>query len=127
MQASFQKYTLIFRQASGTSRGVLKTKETYFLVIENGDRSGVGECGLFRGLSYDDRPDYEDKLQWLCNNIQLDSNYLLSELVEFPSIQFGLEQAFLSIRSNNFINLYILKFNAINRVKLRNMGKCRHL
>ena len=33
MQANFQKYNLQFKQASGTSRGVLTTKETYILEI----------------------------------------------------------------------------------------------
>jgi o-succinylbenzoate synthase len=110
MQASFKKYTLKFKQASGTSRGILKTKETYFLIIEENDKKGVGECGLFRGLSVDDRLDYEDKLHWTCKNIQLDKGTLLKELREFPSIQFGLEQAFLSLKSNNPFELFPSNF-----------------
>jgi len=60
MKASYQKYILQFKQASGTSRGVLRTKETWFLTLESSNKRGVGECGLFRGLSIDDRPDYEE-------------------------------------------------------------------
>ncbi len=48
---------------------------------------GIGECGLFRGLSYDDRPDYESKLQWLCQNINVEPEVLMKELIEFPSIE----------------------------------------
>lgn len=110
MQASFKKYTLKFKQDSGTSRGILKTKVTFFLIIEKNDKKGVGECGLFRGLSVDDRPDYEEKLQWVCENIQLDKVALLNELCEFPSIQFGVEQAFLSLNSNNPFELYPSNF-----------------
>lgn len=110
MQASFKKYILNFKQASGTSRGVLRTKETYFLFLNKNGRTGVGECGVFRGLSIDDRPDYEEKLRWLCTNINADLSFLLSEFIEFPSIQFGLEQALLSLKSTNKFNLFPSKF-----------------
>jgi o-succinylbenzoate synthase len=49
-------------------------------------------------LSFDDRPDYEEKLQWHCENIQKGSNYLKQELKEFPSIWFGYEQAVLNLK-----------------------------
>jgi hypothetical protein len=35
MKATYHKYILHFKQASGTSRGVLTDKETWFLVLEN--------------------------------------------------------------------------------------------
>ncbi len=101
MKAFFKKYTLQFKQPSGTSRGILTTKETYFLFIENETKIGVGECAVFKGLSYDDRLDYSDKLQWVCDNIHLGKDVLWNQLREWPSIQFGIEQAFLSISSSN--------------------------
>lgn len=110
MNAFYQKYFLNFKQASGTSRGVLRTKETYFLKVVNGDNIGFGECAVFKGLSADDRPDYEDKLDWLCENINRNLNELLQALIEFPSIQFGLEQAFLSLKSENPFELFPSKF-----------------
>jgi hypothetical protein len=42
-------------------------------------------------LSIDDRPDYEEKLQWTCANIHLGKDQLWEALMEFPSIQFGLK------------------------------------
>lgn len=110
MKATYQKYSLNFKQASGTSRGILKTKETYFLKVTDEGKMGIGECGLFKGLSCDDRPDYEDKLNWLCENINTNYESLLSELNEFPSIQFGLEQAILSLKSENPFLLFPSKF-----------------
>ena len=110
MTATFQKYILNFKQARGTSRGVLRTKETFFLFISKNGKEGVGECGLFRGLSIDDRPDYEGKLEWLCQNIHLETAFLLDELVEFPSIQFGLEQALLSLKSKHPFELFPSNF-----------------
>ncbi|SEC92089.1 o-succinylbenzoate synthase [Tenacibaculum sp. MAR_2009_124] len=110
IKASYKKYILEFKQASGTSRGVLRTKETWFLFLEKDGKKGVGECGLFRGLSIDDRPDYENKLKWICDNIHLGLEKLLNETLEFPSIQFGLEQAFLSLNSNDLFTLYPSNF-----------------
>jgi len=110
MKATFRKHILNFKQASGTSRGILRTKETYFLILEKENRIGIGECALFRGLSIDDRPDYGEKLMWLCKNIQNEEQYLLKELIAFPSLQFGLEQALLSLKSENTFDLFPSKF-----------------
>jgi o-succinylbenzoate synthase len=106
MVATYQKYILDFKQASGTSRGVLTQKETWFLILEQGGKKGIGECGILRGLSIDDRPDYEEKLRWVCQNIHLGKQKLYDALTEFPSIQFGVEMAFLSLESKNPLELF---------------------
>ena len=106
MKATYHQYVLDFKRPSGTSRGVMTTKETWFIVIENNGKTGIGECGILRGLSIDDRPDYEDKLKWVCNNIHLGLEQLLKDLVEFPSIQFGLETAFKSLESSDQFMLF---------------------
>ena len=106
MKASCFKYTLHFKQASGTSRGILTDKETWFIILEKDGKKGIGECGILRGLSIDDRPDYEEKLQWTCENIHLGEQNLWEELVEFPSIQFGIEMAFMSLKSENPFELF---------------------
>jgi o-succinylbenzoate synthase len=110
MKATFFKYQLQFKHASGTSRGVLISKDTWFLKIQDANQMGVGECGMFRGLSCDDRPDFEDKLYWVCENIQLGLDSLLEELSEFPAIQFGLETAFLDFNANKSFVLFPSKF-----------------
>ena len=101
MKAFYKKYILEFKRPSGTSRGILKTKETWFLILEKNGRYGIGECGIFRGLSIDDVPEYEERLKWVCANIHLGENELWNELIDFPSIQFGVEQAFLSLASDD--------------------------
>ena len=106
MKASYCRYILHFKQASGTSRGILTDKETWFIIIEKDGKKGIGECGILRGLSIDDRPDYEEKLQWTCQNIHLGEQKLWEELIEFPSIQFGIEMAFLSLKSKNPFELF---------------------
>ncbi len=110
MKASYYKYILNFKVPSGTSRGVLKTKETWFLLLELNGKIGIGECGLFRGLSIDDRPDYEEKIKWTCDNIHLDKIFLFNELREFPSIQFGLEMTLKSLESQDPFILFPSKF-----------------
>lgn len=112
--ASCKKYILNFKQPSGTSRGILKTKETWFIILQQGTKQGVGECGIFRGLSVDDRPDYEAKLEWTCHNIQLGLNTLLDELTAFPSIQFGLETAFKSLLSEDKFEIFPSEFTKSN-------------
>jgi O-succinylbenzoate synthase len=106
MKATYKKYILNFKRPSGTSRGVLTEKETWFLLLEDNGKIGVGECGLLRGLSVDDRPDYEEKLQWVCQNIHLGKDKLWEELLDFPSIQFGLEMAFLSLQAESTFELF---------------------
>ena len=114
IKASYKKYVLNFKNPSGTSRGILRTKETWFLVLEQKGKVGYGETGLFRGLSIDDVPNYEEKLSWVCKNINLGVKKLLIETVCFPSIQFSLEQAFLSLKSNNPFELFPSKVTKSN-------------
>ncbi len=110
MKASYQKYILNFKRPSGTSRGVLTQKETWIIILEKDDKRGIGECGILRGLSIDDQPNYENILKWTCLNIHLGLDVLLDELVEFPSIQFGLEMAFKSLGSDDAFTLFSSAF-----------------
>lgn len=93
LKASYSKYILHFKEPSGTSRGILTDKETYVIRIWEDSRpdvTGIGECALFRGLSWEDRPDYELKLQEVCKHItDIDSG----DLREWSSIRFGVEMA----------------------------------
>ena len=104
------KYILNFKRPSGTSRGILTSKETFFLVIEQEEKKGIGECNLFRGLSADDVPDYEAKLQWVEQHLHLGEKALLEELKTFPSIQFGVEQAFRSVVAPQWYELFSSNF-----------------
>jgi o-succinylbenzoate synthase len=112
MRATYKKYILNFKRPSGTSRGVMTEKETWFIKIEQDGKLGIGECGILRGLSIDDRPDYEEKLKWVCDNIHLGEDKLWEEMIEFPSIQFGLETAFLSLKSDNTYLLFPSEFTS---------------
>ncbi len=110
MKASYKKYILDFKRASGTSRGVLHQKETWFIILEQDGKLGIGECGILRGLSMDDVPNYEATLKWTCENIHLGKDLLWNKLLAFPSIQFGIEQAFLSLSAENSFELFPSNF-----------------
>ena len=112
MKATYHKYILNFKRPSGTSRGVMNEKETWFIVLEQEGKKGIGECGILRGLSIDDRPDYEEKLRWTCDNIHLGKNQLWEALLEFPSIQFGVEMAFQSLVSETPFLLFPSDFTS---------------
>jgi O-succinylbenzoate synthase len=110
LKATYHKYILDFKRPSGTSRGIMTEKETWFIVLEKDGKKGIGECGILRGLSIDDRPDYEEKLQWTCRNIHLGEDQLWEDLIEFPSIQFGVEMAFQSLAGETPFLLFPSEF-----------------
>jgi o-succinylbenzoate synthase len=91
MHCYYKKYTLHFKIPAGTSRNTLHTKDTYFIFLQNGNKTAIGECNLFAGLSYDDRPEYENKLAEICQRLPFEKEGCLNELKIFPSICFGVE------------------------------------
>lgn len=98
LKIEWLKYDLKFKRPAGTSRGVLKTKGTYFLKVWDDAVPavfGLGECNLFRGLSIDDKPEYESKLDKLAEQPYYYVKNLHNALLDWPSIRFGLEMAFI--------------------------------
>ena len=106
LTADYLKHTLHFRFEAGTSRGTLTEKTGYLIRITdsaNPDVVGYGECGPLPGLSFDDRPDFAEKLAGYCRefnemdlelfswNVTIVLNQLISPA--FPSILFGFETA----------------------------------
>ena len=111
MKAHYKRYVLKFKRPGGTSRGVLTEKETWFLFLTEGEKKGVGECGLFRGLSFDDLPDYEDELKALCDRVNRNEENGVRSIKSFPSIQMGYEMALMSLQSNNPYELFPSAFS----------------
>ena len=109
MEVSYCKYILKFKQPSGTSRGILQQKETFFIEVSEGKRYGIGECGLFRGLSMDDVPHFEAQLDKVCSALKkgIDVTPLY---MHFPSIKMGVEMALKSFASNDSFQLYQSRF-----------------
>lgn len=96
LKARFLRYRLHFSFVAITSRESLTYKDTYFIILEKSGRVGIGECPLFRGLSCDDTPDYEQILQSTCRALELGEEI---DLTPYPSIRFGVETAQRSLAS----------------------------
>ena len=99
LEARFAKHVLHFKVPSGTSRGVMTEKPTWYLFVKD-TASGieaVGECSPLPGLSVDDLNYYERVLQKVCREINDYQTLLNTKLMGFPSIKFGLECALLNL------------------------------
>jgi O-succinylbenzoate synthase len=125
LQVHYQPHKLNFRFEAGTSRGILTEKTSWLIKIYDDSQPaliGIGECAPLSGLSIDDRPDFEDNLQEICqsfNRLDLEIypwniGIILDQLVgnQWPSIRFGFESAMLDylngckqvLFSNDFVN-----------------------
>lgn len=106
IKAEYKKHDLIFNFPAKTSRGAITIKPTYFLYLydtENTEVKGIGECSYLKGLSIDDREDYEDILTEYCRKINKGETLITilsdPELENLPSIRFGLEMAVKDLES----------------------------
>lgn len=98
MKATFKKYTLNFKQASGTSRGVYTKRDSWFIFLSDGSNTGIGECAPLPYLSMESPLRMGSKLLQVTEQV----DYYLhapEELREWPSIQFGLETALLDLNN----------------------------
>ncbi|MCB0514893.1 MAG: o-succinylbenzoate synthase [Chitinophagales bacterium] len=113
MQAYWKKYTLQFKQAAGTSRGVLHTKDSYFIFLydaQNPNIKGIGECGVLQGLSIDDTETYEQTLYNVCKQPQAFFAENFSALAAYPSIRFGVEMAYNDWKNGGKRHFFATKF-----------------
>ncbi len=102
LKAEYKKHTLVFKEPVGTSRGVLKTKDSWYLLvwdIKKPSIKGVGECSIIPNLSIDDSLEYENVLVDLCSNINRHQLYVPVLKKKWPSILFGLEMALADLQN----------------------------
>tara|TARA_B110000444_G_C18850384_1_gene605115 strand:+ start:4602 stop:5663 length:1062 start_codon:yes stop_codon:yes gene_type:complete len=114
MKALYFKHIFNFKKPGGTSRGVLKNKTSWFILIISDENYGVGECSLIDGLSPDPINTFESKLKEVCNTINLGFDEISKNIQKYPSILFGLEMAFISYRNSNPFNLFKSNFTKGN-------------
>lgn len=96
MRVSIARHRLHFKQPSRTSREVLNHKDVWYVKLTDPstNRTGVGECAVFPGLSCDWTPEYEQRLIEICQAIKNGDN---PEIESYPSIKFGIESAMTQI------------------------------
>jgi o-succinylbenzoate synthase len=109
MKALFKKYTLNFKVASGTSRGVYTTRDSWFIFLNDGIHTGVGECAPLPGLSVESTTRMSAKLLQVCEEISYFSQFP-DELKNWPSIKFGLETALLDLKNGGNRELFSSAF-----------------
>ncbi|MTI29730.1 o-succinylbenzoate synthase [Xanthovirga aplysinae] len=110
IKTSCQKHILDFKFEAGTSRGVLRSKDTFWIKVcprEGREIFGLGEAGPLKGLSVDDRSDFEEicteVLQQLDGlDVELNEEAIYAAVEEWipsflPSLRFGLETALLDL------------------------------
>ncbi len=105
INAYWKKYNLTFNQAVTTSRGSLQHKISYFLILEDKERSllGIGECSILSGLSIDPLYNFEKKLALVCDKIKHNIPIEHQDLYAYPALQFGLEMAMIDLQSSGNI------------------------
>ncbi len=106
IQVSHRKHILKFKFDAGTSRGVLKEKETWILKLALDEKVGFGECGPIRGLAVDNLDLIEEEIERVGNQVPK-ANFSNEEQVfeflkktvspSFPSVRFGFETALLDL------------------------------
>jgi o-succinylbenzoate synthase len=103
MKAIYKKYTLLFNQPAGTSRGIMTSRDVWFLIItdEQTGKTGIGEIAPMKGLSCDYGSDLEPKILEVCSRINEYEFWIQDGLVNFPSIRFGLETAILDLKATS--------------------------
>lgn len=107
LKAQFVKRLMIFNEAGGTSRGVLHTKPSWFIKIENQTGAvGIGECSIIPGLSIDDKPLLEETISHVCEKINDYAFNYHKSLIDFPALQFALETALLGLEKQHPFELF---------------------
>lgn len=105
--AHYVRRTLQFRKPVLTSRGSLDTHNVWYILLREHNRVGVGEAAPLKGLSIDDRPDFEQKLKQCCDAINQGEE---PDLDGFPALQFAFETAFRSLKSPHPYELFLTSF-----------------
>ena len=99
LKAQAEKITLIFKQPAGTSRGVLKTKNSWIISMwddENPEIVGIGEASIIENLSPEWSNHYEDFLHKHCEEY---GRYVDDVYDEIPSLRFAFEAALLDLKN----------------------------
>lgn len=107
MKVRLIKHELVFRFPAGTSRGVLKTKPAWFLLFEDKNNTGTGEISRLPGLSFDDKPEFEEKLNSVIRDFNKEKPVyqILDTLIKWPSLHFAVETGLLDLNSENHIHV----------------------
>ena len=107
LQARWIPYPLHFTFRAGTSRGVMTDRDTYFLLVSDGNITGIGECSPLKGLSIDDLTELPNQLDRTVVQLQQTDPFSDEAAIDrwlqqhipptFPALRFGAETALLDL------------------------------
>lgn len=111
-KASFKKYQLEFKKTVRTSRNELKTHDVFYVRLQrlSDGKITYGEAAPLKGLSIDDVPGFEQKLQWFCNAINDGMKPGSMDFEQYPSIGFAFETALLAMNHQGAFKLFDTSF-----------------
>ena len=106
--------TLQFKQPAGTSRGIYRTRQVWYIVATSTDPqvhfTGLGECAPLYDLSCDYDEHYEETLKQICEEVERTQELDTERWRNYPSILFGLQTAFRSaagsLQQGDYLQLY---------------------
>lgn len=106
---------LHFLQPAETSRGVYKTRQSFYISLTSDEEPGVvgiGECVTLPDLSCDAMPEkeYENKLRAFCNDYERTGIIDYEAMRNYPSMLFGLETAVAQLGSKGSLNFFDTPF-----------------
>ncbi|MDA0972862.1 MAG: o-succinylbenzoate synthase [Bacteroidetes bacterium] len=109
MKGRIVPYRLKFKKPAGTSRGTLTEKPSYFIILEADGKLGIGECGVFPGLSLEWNNQYEETLfrsleAWKSGTLDLQT------LRTYPSMLMGWETAIRSMEEGDTFFIFNSSF-----------------
>ncbi len=95
--ATVEKVELNFKLPAGTSRGILKSKNSWIVKLSdsnNPGKIGIGEASIIENLSPEWSDQYESKLHECIEKIDSHVQTKFVHLKSFPSIRFAFEAAY---------------------------------
>ena len=114
MRATYFSHNLSFITPAKTSRDTLKEKKSWFLILSNGERYGIGECSIIPGLSIDNVSKIDYVLSKLCYYLNGNTEIDKKIFNNFPAIQFAFETAKKSLMSETPFDLFDSDFSKQN-------------
>lgn len=134
MITTIKKHSLQFIFNAGTSRGILKQKNTWYLALEKDGIKGIGEAGPLVKLSIDDVSDFEEQLLSLSTQINDLKQYEdISDLIpaKLPSLRFAVQTAWKDLQNGGrkviFNNGFVLQNTPIAINGLVWMNQADHM
>ena len=110
MKARYIYHPLKFIRPGGTSRGVLTEKDSWYIILEDKHRQGIGEASLIEGLNPESRVESQAAIEEICQRINAGEGPKPEEYMGFPAARTGLESALLDMATTEQLQYFDAPF-----------------